>query len=941
MKKTLYLYPLLFINWGVFAQTPMLVNDLIGLSASPNRPLTSNSNGIVFFAANNGTTGQELWKSDGMSLGTVMVHDINSGSSNSNPTEITAFGSGTVFFNANDGVNGHELWKSGGLASNTTLVKDIVAGSTGSNPRNLKVFNNTLYFSANNNYELWKSSGTGQGTVIVKTIAAPDFISKIIPSGNILYFTVYLANSGGEQLWKTDGTAGGTVMVKEFTYHSTSGHITVNNTLFFAGNDNISGYELWKSDGTTAGTVMVKDLGSGSFGIFPAYLTELNNNVYFSASGSLWKSDGTDAGTVAISSLSGTLANMNGVLYIANYADGIDIYKSDGTAAGTVFLKHADRYDNISSNPAFVFFNNLVYFNYKEPQFGEELWRTNGTQQVTQLDTDIRNGSYGSYPGNFLVVSGSLNDVLYFTASDGTNGFELWKKEGNGNAMLVKNIEPDNFDSNPANLAKLNQMLFYSATDQYSTHLFALDTSQPSPFNQGLGPKSPSGFLAFNNKMYFQGDMNSGKELCVSDGTTNNTMVVKDIYTGATGGGGTQNSSNPAELTTVGSQFYFAATSTGNDRELWKSDGTETGTVIVKNISTGGSSSPTNLIEFNSLLYFFATSASIIRLWKSDGTSAGTTEVPISFGSYSIDQKQIGKTSNKLFFTGYSNSPTNAIGNELYVLNGTSVQLVRDIYTGTSGLDPNSSNPRSFTAINDILYFVADNNLNGTEIWKSDGTLAGTVILKDIRTGLGGSSPQHLINFNGTLYFSANSGSGQELWKSDGTESGTVLVKDINLGNGDSSPGEFCVIGNILYFKATHPRFGTELWKTDGTAEGTVLVYDLYEDFNAESNDANPSNLFNMNGTLYFAADNGFVGNELFYYKPCPSTQAFNQYAFLPSQTFHTSQTITAVNKISRGKVVNYFAGKSVLLSPGFKVSADDVTSTNKNVFRAEVRGCN
>ena len=71
--------------------------------------------------------------------------------------------------------------------------------------------------------------------------------------------------------------------------------------------------------------------------------------------------------------------------------------------------------------------------------------------------------------------------------------------------------------------------------------------------------------------------------------------------------------------------------------------------------------------------------------------------------------------------------------------------------------------------------------LTGTELWKSDGTESGTVLVEDINPG-GSSFPQYLTNVAGTLFFFANDGnSGQELWKSDGTATGTVLVKDDSL----------------------------------------------------------------------------------------------------------------------------------------------------------------
>jgi len=132
-------------------------------------------------------------------------------------------------------------------------------------------------------------------------------------------------------------------------------------------------------------------------------------------------------------------------------------------------------------------------------------------------------------------------------------------------------------------------------------------------------------------------------------------------------------------------------------------------------------------------------------------------------------------------------------------------------------------------------------------------------MVKDINPGTGSSNPQGLINFNGVLFFSADDGTnGRELWRSDGTDAGTYMSLDINAGSASSNPSNFTVVGTKLFFAAEDAATGRELWSTDGTVF-TNRVKDIWPG----SASSNPAYLTNGNGTLYFVANNGIVGREL------------------------------------------------------------------------------
>jgi ELWxxDGT repeat protein len=174
------------------------------------------------------------------------------------------------------------------------------------------------------------------------------------------------------------------------------------------------------------------------------------------------------------------------------------------------------------------------------------------------------------------------------------------------------------------------------------------------------------------------------------------------------------------------------------------------------------------------------------------------------------------ETSMSLTYFGKLNGGTD----ELWVTDGTTAgtHLVKSI--GAPSFIP-------MIEIGARVFFSANDGVDGSELWTSDGTSAGTVLLKDINSGPGDSGLLNLTDINGTLFFTANDGAhGAELWKSDGTAGGTVMVADINPG-GASSPDFQTNVNGTLFFQADDGIHGVELWKSDGTTAGTVLVKDI------------------------------------------------------------------------------------------------------------------
>jgi ELWxxDGT repeat protein len=331
------------------------------------------------------------------------------------------------------------------------------------------------------------------------------------------------------------------------------------------------------------------------------------------------------------------------------------------------------------------------------------------------------------------------------------------------------------------------------------------------------------------------------KRLWKSNGTDAGTVPLSTVV------------SEPSRMVDVNGTLYFRGVDAGG-AELWKTNGTPAGTVRVRDIVSGAAgSNPAHLTNVNGTLYFVATDPSTgTELWKTDGTSAGTVRVKdIRPGPASGGPQGLTNVNGTLYFR----ADNGVNGAELWRSDGTvgGTVMVKDVNPG-----PRPSGASNFAAVGPagsrVFLFAAEDGAGGYELWRSDGTAGGTVPVKNINPAPGaGSSPVMLTSVNGTVFFNANDGStGWELWKSDGTFNGTVQVKDIVPGAGSSSIDMLTASGGRLYFAASDPAAGMELWASDGSFNGTARVKDV----RGGPGGAQPNQLIDVNGTLYFRASN-------------------------------------------------------------------------------------
>ncbi len=449
----------------------------------------------------------------------------------------------------------------------------------------------------------------------------------------------------------------------------------------------------------------------------------------------------------------------------------------------------------------------------------------------------------------------TLNNTIFFDAGSGfANGIEPWSCNTiTGATTIFQNINPGINSSNPYFIATINNKCFFSANDgSNGLELWITDgttagTQLVKDINSGAsdgmlnyncqssGPvfNNEKNYGVLNNKLIFEGFTNNGEQLWISDGTTTGTTLLKQIDPSTAFNGNINFIQN--FTATTNKLFFTAVTSSALDRELWVTDGTTSGTFLTKDIYPGDSSSnPQNLTPLNTKIYFTANDGTHgTELWSSDGTTVGTTMVSdINVGGLGSNPSGLFAFDDKLFFLADNGS----IGNELWVHNPAtnSTTLVKDTQLGAPGI----LYLHNQTIFNSVLYFMTNNQL-----WKTDGTTSGTSLVKGNLT-LDANSTK-LVVFNNKLYF----GSDYLLWSSDGTPTGTVALPELpstsftNVQPFSDINGKLIIVPNLSNFGAINGRF----WSCDGSENITLINVGSLNSYGT---------LFKFNDALYFEGSN-------------------------------------------------------------------------------------
>jgi len=451
----------------------------------------------------------------------------------------------------------------------------------------------------------------------------------------------------------------------------------------------------------------------------------------------------------------------------------------------TLLREESDTFSAVSAIPQFTQVDDQFFFTARTANNNNdvELWVSNGLPSGTRLVKDIGPGTISGLrnvgSGSYLTAA---NGKLFFFADDNNNGYELWVSDG---------------------------------TEQ--------GTNMVKDINLGQDGLVVQDAIAFEDKFYFltngsDSDSIQDEGLWVSDGTSQGTILIKDVNPSSRNSFISGGISNVRErMTVVNGQLLFSASDNFSNREPWISDGTTQGTTQIADINQGnptlsGSSNPTRFRTVGDTAYFLADS--------------------------------------------------NVVGEELYRYRDGDVALVEDINVGSFGSVPRAQvspdTARVFVALEDErVLFVARDSVNGDELWVSNGSSSGTMRVSQVAEG-GDSrtSIESATSIGNRAYFNADDNGasfGNELWVTDGTVNGTRILKDISPGLDSSNPEELIANEQFVFFEAGG----------GSSRNRTLFALDQNDNFHRFSIGGSNLALFNQ--------DVIFVNNAGLYILQCPT----------------------------------------------------------------------
>ena len=551
-----------------------------------------------------------------------------------------------------------------------------------------------------------------------------------------------------------------------------------------------TGSELWVTDGTELGTELLLDASPGQAG----------------------------SASPSTSALSGALLpDGRGVfaLRTANVLDN-ELWITDFTPDGTRKLVDSSVVEALYH---FIQVDGEVWFQGRNFATGIEWWRTDGTEAGTRLAFEVAAGN-GSGAGADIYEPFVAGGKLFFAGRpNGIGATEpqfLYASDPDGVPVALLDFSFNQLDDLGAPATSTgNALILRSApgsTGAFETYEWWVSDGTPAgtEFLMGAPDGGPwsvdSGGLVFFNGVAPNGTV----QLYVTDGTTAGTALAADTYGGQSADGVTN-----ARGVAVGDGIVFQGLNSISGGEPYFTDGTPASTVQLFETGPGIVSSEWRWQVAADGLAFVGLDGDLFgieRLLSTDGTPAGTALVPASGMPTTQTQGRVRSCGASVL---------HSFPGGLGLATPAGPSLVAQ--TGAIAEDGPSS-PTQFVRFGSLVLFTADDGVHGRELWRTDGTEAGTSLVMDLATGEASSLPDDFVVVGDRVAFTADDGvHGRELWWTDGSALGTELI-DIESGAESSLPADLTHSRGQLYFSSALPDSPVRLFVSDGTAQGTLEV---------------------------------------------------------------------------------------------------------------------
>jgi len=792
----------------------------------------------------------------------ALIRDINTTvwPADSSPKFIGTLGSLSLYSATVDGV--WRLVGSDGTPDGAYIVQNFDGSGVFTNTPYKLLFQvgSKAYFAAHQQatgVELWVTDGRADGTRQVADLAPgsvgsfPQFLGAF--DGKLVFNA--MRGDGTRQVYITDGTTAGTAPLTDFPAtpgtHFQDEFAAAGGKFYFITwqyNCGTCTY-VWVSNGTAAGTHAMPEFGGSGIYQQPWSLSAVGTRVLLAgASASRATLFSIDTATEAVSLLdipdSGPISRitvLNGHGYFVGRfnANSEEVWRSDGTLSGieqVTNIQLSPQSGSVSFDGLYRIGDRLVFpAKPNNSANALQLWSTNGTpgdQAVLTALPGITHWDFTSIPktARHLQLRAFAGSASTLISTDGTPaGTRILPTTFEGQALTFLNLVGDataeylRYSTPGPNNTTIYSLFQY--TPAGTAELTPLRTSTLNDLGQ-LSMSVSNGALLFNST-----DSTHGSELWISDPA--GTRLLSNLNPEINNSG-----SFPWYLTEWDGRAVFVTFSGVNRDELWVSDGTSAGTSELWEIAASPSQATfRNLMVLDGALFFFAsdgTTSRFMKLMPGSSTPVELATLAAQVGQWNGPPPVQGRCgganhailANKLYFPA-----SGAHGSELWVTDGTvaGTREVADIHPA------GDSTPCDFTVMNNRLYFGADGGPGngGIELWSTDGTASGTQRVADLAPGDAHSSPQSLVPMNGHLYFVATLGQTNHLLRTDGTEAGMTYLEPVgNTRYFDAYPIGV-LNGRLILFKPTgFPQFSPyEVWSSDGTSAGTVRIPEVLAEY--------------------------------------------------------------------------------------------------------------